>query len=254
MTRAPLSVLVPCFNNEDVLDECLRSVRWADEIVVCDSYSTDRTLEIARRYTDRILQHEYRNSATQKNWAIPRINYDWLLIVDTDERVTAELREEIERVLERPTTNAGFRIPRANHLFGRWLRHGANWPDYQIRLFQRDKGWYQDREVHAHVLLDGPCGTLASPFLHYPHRSLGNLRRVILQRYTTWEAMERHRRGVRFRWRQLVLRPPGAFAYRYLLKQGFRDGWQGLLMAVVWACYVFITYLKLRGLERHEAS
>jgi glycosyltransferase involved in cell wall biosynthesis len=243
-------VLIPCFNNEDIIEDCLRSVCWADQIVVCDSFSTDQTCEIARKYTDVILQHEYRNSATQKNWAIPQVAHEWVLIVDSDERVTPELRSEIGQVLAKPGTLSGFRIPRANYIFGRWLHYGGQWPDYQIRLFQRDLGRYDDREVHAHVILDGACGVLVSPFLHYPHRSLANLRRVLLQRYTTWEAQEKSKRGVRFHWHQLLLRPFGSFADRYVRRQGYRDGWQGFFMACVWFCYVFITYLKLRAIEK----
>lgn len=252
MSRAPLSVLIPCFNNEDIIEECLQSVRWADEVVVCDSFSTDATCDIARRYADRLLQHEYRNSATQKNWALPQLSHDWVLIVDTDERVSESLRAEIERLLTSDASYTGYRIPRANYLFGRWLQYGDSWPDFQIRLFRRDRGRYQDREVHAHVLLDGPCGSLVSPLLHYPHRSLAGLRRVILQRYTTWEALEKNKRGVKFRWTQLIVRPLGAFVYRYGLRGGFRDGWQGLLMAGVWTMYVFISYLKLRRLQQEK--
>src|SRR5689334_17806728 len=97
--RQPLTVLVPCFNNQDIIARCLASVAWADEILICDSFSTDRTLEIARRYTDRIIQHEYINSARQKNWAIPQASHAWVLLVDTDEVITPELRKEIERFL-----------------------------------------------------------------------------------------------------------------------------------------------------------
>jgi glycosyltransferase involved in cell wall biosynthesis len=253
MTRALLSALVPCFNNEGIIEDCLRSITWADEIVVCDSFSSDRTLEIAGRYAHRVIQHEYGNSASQKNWAIPQVTHPWVLIVDTDERVTSELRGEILHLLETGTNCAGFRIPRANHLFGRWLRHGENWPDYQIRLFKRDSGRYEEREVHAHVVLNGSCGTLEHPLVHFPHRSLTNLRRVILQRYTTWEAMEKRRRGVRFHWYQLLVRPLGVFTQRYIVKRGYRDGWQGLLMATVWTCYVFITYHKLHRLEQQKS-
>jgi hypothetical protein len=105
--------------------------------------------------------------------------------------------------------------------------------------------------VHAHVHLDGACGTLQNPLKHYPHRTLAAIRRVMLGRYTTWEAMEKHKQGVRFRSYHLAFRPAGAFAYRYLWRQGYRDGWQGLLMACVWMLYVFITYTKLRQLQRH---
>jgi hypothetical protein len=173
----------------------------------------------------------------------------WILIVDTDERVSPALRHEIERVLEDPGGRTAFRIPRANHVFGRWLRNGGNWPDYQIRLFRRDCARYQDREVHAHMIVEGEVGTLRNPLLHFPHRSLGSFRRVLLQRYTTWEAMEKHKQGVRFHWHSLLIRPAGAFADRYLVKRGYRDGWQGLFMASLWLVYVVMTYLKLRKLQ-----
>jgi glycosyltransferase involved in cell wall biosynthesis len=244
-----VSVLIPCFNNEDVIEECLQSVEWVDEIVVCDSFSTDRTCAIAEEYADRVLRHEYGNSASQKNWAIPQMAHEWVLIVDTDERVSPALRVEIEQILEAPCEYVGFQVPRANHMFGRRLHYGGDWPDYQIRLFQRDAGRYQTREVHAHVLLEGKCGTLTSPLMHYPHRSITSLRRVLLRRYTTWEALEKHKQGVRFSWHQLLVRPTGAFFMRYIVRQGFRDGWQGLFMSGVWTCYVFITYWKLRCLQ-----
>jgi glycosyltransferase involved in cell wall biosynthesis len=250
MRRPPLTVLVPCYNNQDIIETCLRSVSWADEVLLCDSYSTDRTLELARSYVHRIIRRAYDTSACQKNWAIPQASHPWVLIVDTDERVTPQLRAEIECALADATDIAGFLIPRANVLFGRWLRHGDHWPDYQLRLFRRDLGRYDNRAVHAHLLLDGPTGVLRQPLEHVPHRSLRNLYRVILCRYTAWEAMEKRKRGVRFRWRHLVVRPAGCFLYRYLFRRGFLDGWQGLLMASVWSWYVFITYSKLRHLER----
>ena len=250
VTRLPVSALVPCFNNEDVIEACLQSVRWADEVIVCDSFSSDGTIDVARRYADRVVQHEYKNSAIQKNWVIPQATHEWILIVDTDERVTASLRSEIEHILTEGPNYVGYRIPRANHIFGRQLKNGGSWPDYQLRLFRRDLGRYETREVHAHVILDGSVGTLEFPLIHFPHRSLGNLRRVILQRYTTWEAMERDKRGIRFRWYQPIVRPPSAFVYRYIIRRGYRDGWQGLLWALVWACYVFITHIKLRQIQR----
>lgn len=251
--REKLSVLIPCFNNEDIIEDCLRSVRWADEVVVCDSFSTDGTLDIAGRYADRIIQREYQNSASQKNWAIPQLAHCWALIVDTDERVSESLRAEIQAVLENPGGATAFRIPRANHVFGRVLRHGGSWPDYQIRLFQRDHARYEDREVHAHMVVDGEVGTLSSPLHHFPHRSLRSFRRVLLQRYTTWEALQKHKQGVKFHWHTVLIRPPGAFIHRYVVRQGYRDGWQGLFMASLWGTYVAITYLKLRKLQRSAA-
>ena len=127
-----LTVIVPCCNNEAIIRDCLESVKWADEILICDSFSTDKTLDIAREYSDRIIQHEYINSATQKNWAIPQAGNEWVFIVDTDERITDELRDEVVSVLKNQGESEGFNIPRANYSFGRRLRYGGYWPDYQL--------------------------------------------------------------------------------------------------------------------------
>ncbi len=250
MTRQPLSVLIPCGDSADVIQDCLESVKWADEIVVVDSYSRDGTLEIARRYAARILQHEYYDSATQKNWAIPQVQHEWLLIVDSDERVTDALRQEIEMQLANPEDYAGFQIPRLNHAWGTPLRHGGNYPDYQLRLFKRDCGRYQPKRVHAHVILEGRCGVLRQPLMHYGQRSMSQVTRHLLGEFTTWEAEERWRQGVRFSRRSLLLRPLGAFCYRAFYLRGFRDGVPGLIMAGVWASYIFITYAKMWEMEQ----
>jgi len=248
-----LSVLVPCGNSADVIEDCLRSVTWADEIVVVDSFSTDGTLDIARRYASRILQHEYVDSATQKNWAIPEVANNWVLIVDTDERVNGNLRAEICKLLMEPGEFVGFRLPRLNHAWGYPLLHGGNYPDYQLRLFRKDKGRYQTRRVHAHVLLDGPTGTVQNPLLHFGQRNVQQVTRHLLGDFTTWEAEERHRQGKRFSASQAVGRSAAAFLYRYFWLRGFQDHIPGLLMAGFWAAYVFLTYAKLWELERREA-
>ncbi|MES4787383.1 MAG: glycosyltransferase family 2 protein, partial [Nitrospiraceae bacterium] len=243
--REPLSVLVPCGNSQDVIEDCLRSVSWADELVVVDSFSTDNTLAIAEKYATRIIQREYINSATQKNWAIPQVSHDWILIVDTDERVSAELRNEIEKVLENPEDYAGFKIPRLNHGWGHPLWHGGHYPDFQLRLFRKDAGRYQPRHVHAHVLLEGSCGILTQPLIHFGQRSMDQVIHHLLEHFTTWEAKDRRERGIRFSARATITRPIAAFFYRYLVLRGFLDGVPGLLMSGFIAAYVFLTYAKI---------
>jgi glycosyltransferase involved in cell wall biosynthesis len=249
LNRAPVSVLIPCYNSADVIGDCLESVSWADEIVVCDSFSTDATLEIARRYTNRIVQHAYVTSATQKNWAIPQLRHEWVLIVDTDERISPALRREIEAALSADCSYDGFRIPRLNHVFGRPIRHGGHYPDYQLRLFRRDRGRYQDRQVHAHVELQGRCGVLSAPLLHFGQRSVEQVTRTYLLRYTAWEAAQKDQDGVRFWPHHLIVRPLGAFVVRYLGQGGFRDGTAGLFMALLVGAYVFLTYARLWQLQ-----
>jgi glycosyltransferase involved in cell wall biosynthesis len=259
--RAPLTVIVPTGDRADVIADCLRSVAWADELMVVDSFSSDGTLEIARRYADRVLRHAYVNSALQKNWAIPQAAHRWVMIVDTDERVPQALREEIEGVLQEPGDHAGYRIPRVNLVLGEPVRGASYYPDYQIRLFRRDRARYQLRQVHAHVLLDGPCGTLVSPLLHYAHRSLDQTLRNLLILMTTWEAEHREQRALEAgrepTWAlpvNLLLRPLGAFGLRYVRQGGWRDGYRGLIVSLIWAMYVMITYMKVweRSLELPE--
>ncbi len=243
-----LTVLVPTGNAADVIEDCLRSVTFADELLVVDSFSSDGTMEIARRYATRVIQREYGYSASQKNWAIPQAAGDWVLIVDTDERVTPELQSEVLQAIQ-SSEHDGYLIPRLNHCFGRPMRHGGNWPDHQLRLFRRDLGRYEDVMVHAPFQLDGRKGVLRNHLLHFGQRSVSQITRVLLQRYTTWEAIRKHKAGVRFSMLKLITRPPLAFGYRYFYKKGFLDGPEGLFMALVWSAYVFITFCKLWRLQ-----
>lgn len=255
---AKLTVIIPTGNRVDVIEDCLRSVTWADELLVVDSFSNDGTLTIAEKYADRVIRREYVNSANQKNWAIPQAAHEWVLIVDTDERVTPALRQEIEAILANPGTvmPVGYRIPRVNYLWGKPVYHGGYYPDYQVRLFKRDQGRYQPRQVHAHVLLDGECGTLQSPLTHYAHRSLDQTLSNLLIRMTTWEAEYRveaarqaGRKLTQNLWLNLTFRPIAAFFLRYVRQQGFRDGYRGLILSLIWAMYVGITYMKIWEME-----
>jgi glycosyltransferase involved in cell wall biosynthesis len=249
MSRPPISVLLPTYNCAATVRATLESVTWADEILVVDSYSTDGTLDICREYGARIVQHEYINSAKQKNWALPQSRHEWVLQIDSDEVVTPELRAEIERAVATAAADVqAFRMPRRNLVLGRWVRHGGVYPDYQTRLMRRNSARWQEREVHAHVTVAGKTQTLRHDLIHSDIlrlcKPLGNL-----DRYTRYEADELKKNGQRFRWHHLLLRPGGAFLYRYLWLQGFRDGWRGLIVCAYWAVYVFFTRAKLWEIE-----
>jgi len=164
--RPPLTVIVPTFNEESTLRDCLDSVRFADEILVVDSYSSDATVAIARELGARVLQHEYVYSAKQKNWSIPQATHEWVLLVDSDERVTPELRDEILALLASGPRHDGYWILRANHFLGRRIRRCGWGTDKVIRLFRRDVARYQDREVHAEIDLPGPLPVLRHPLEH----------------------------------------------------------------------------------------
>src|SRR3990172_3029768 len=169
--RLKVSVIVTTFNEEVNIAECLESVLWADEILLVDSLSTDRTIEIARRYPVRIEQREYFGSAAQKNWSLDRVAHDWVLIIDADERVPDELAREILSVLtHRPRAN-GYYIRRENLFVDKVIRHSGWSTDKVVRLFRRDKGRYPNRRVHADLEIEGPVPVLKNPFIHYTFRS-----------------------------------------------------------------------------------
>lgn len=245
---APLSVIVPCFNEERVIADCLQSVRFADEIVVVDSFSTDRTLEIARRYTDRILQHPFWSHGAQNNWAIPQAKHGWVLIVDADERVTPELASELSKLLAAPDCD-GYWIRRRNFFLGKELRYGSGGKDSVLRLFRRDKGRYQEKHVHSQVELSGQAGSCRGTLLHYSYQSLDDFTRKG-QRFTRGGALTAFEKGAHSSAGGMLMHACGRFFKSYLLKRGFLDGTEGLIYAFMEADHTFLKYAKLWELER----
>jgi glycosyltransferase involved in cell wall biosynthesis len=239
-----LSVVVITLNEEDRIRDCLASVAWADEIVVVDAGSDDKTVALARELTDHVVVHPWQGFAAQKNYAIARATGEWVLSLDADEQVEPALRAEIEAVLKAPGAFAGFRVARRNMMWGRWIRHGRLYPDWQLRLFRRDRGAFVDRAVHESVQVDGPVGRLTTPLLHHSYRDVGDfLRRA--DRYATLAADEWVASGRRFSRAELVTAPLGRFLSMYVLHRGFLDGWRGFLLAVLYAYYVFIRSAKI---------
>jgi glycosyltransferase involved in cell wall biosynthesis len=247
--RPPISILLPTFNCANTVRDTLESVKWADEILVVDSFSTDRTLEICQEYGARIVQHEYTNSAKQKNWALPQCRHEWVLQVDTDETLESGLREEIEDAVTSSSDNVhAFRLPRKNHVLGRWMRHAGVYPDYQTRLFRRDRGRWIEREVHAHIVVLSEVATLKRHIMHYGMPNISKQLRN-LDRYTRYEADELRKQGIRFRWSRLIVRPWGVFFHRYVWLKGFLDGWRGFIVCSYLGIYDFLSQAKLWELE-----
>lgn len=249
---ATLTVIVPTFNEEGNIRDCLESVAWADDRLVVDSFSTDRTPEIARELTDHVVQHEYVNSATQKNWAIPQATTDWVMVLDADERVTPELAARIRGILADGTEHDGFHIRRMTYFFGKLIRHCGWHKDYLVRLWRNGKGRYEDLEVHADVQVDGSVGTIRECFLHDTYRSFDHLLEKF-GRYTTWSAMDLYKRGRKATWVNLTLRPLWRFFRMYVLRHGFLDGRHGLILCTVAAYSVFFKYAKLWDMRRRDS-
>ncbi len=246
----PLSAIVTCYNEEKMIGDCLASVQFANEIIVVDSFSTDRTLEIARPLASRVLQHEYVNPAAQKNWIIPQAAREWVLILDADERVTPELEQEIKQILSNPVSD-GYWIRRRNFFWGKEIRHGTWRTDKVLRLFRRDRGRYQAKQVHEEIELSGPAGWCQQRLLHYSYRNLDDYLRKA-SRYSSWGADDARLRGVRGSPWRIVGHSFAHFFKSYFMKQGFLDGPEGLIIAFMEGYSGFFKYAKLYELERNR--
>jgi glycosyltransferase involved in cell wall biosynthesis len=251
---AKISVLLPTFNNADIIRATLESIQWADEILVVDSFSTDGTLDICREYGARIIQHEYIQSSRQKNWAIPQCAHEWVLQIDTDEVLEAGAKEEIlTRTAAAPPDLHAFALPRKNHVLGKWISTANLYPDLQTRVFRRDIGRFEDKEVHAHVSVPGKIEVLEHNVLHYGMTSISKQLSNI-DRYSRYQADELRKRGKRFRWSQVLVRPLAVFGYYYFWRLGFTSGCRGLLVASLNATYDFWAHAKLWELEVSELA
>ena len=251
---ATVSVLLPTFNNAEIVRPTLESIRWADEILVVDSFSTDATLDVCREYGARIIQHEYIQSAKQKNWAIPQCGHEWILQIDSDEVLEEGAAEELlRRINDAPPEVHAFALPRKNHVLGQWVRVGNLYPDWQTRVFRRSTGRFEDKEVHAHIRVPGRVEKLDHAILHNGMTSLGKQLSNV-DRYSRYQADELRKRGKRFRWSQIIFRPPAVFGYYYFWKRGFLAGVRGLWLAAIATTFDFWTHAKLWELEAFNLS
>ena len=246
--RAPLSAYVITLNEEANLAACLESIRWIDDIVIVDSHSTDATLDIAGRYTSRIFQLDFAGFGKLRNAALAHCRHDWVLSVDADERVTRELRAEIEREIQAPK-HAAYLVPRKSHFLGHWIRHCGWYPDYrQPQLFNRRLFRYRDDLVHESFECQGSVGYLKGHVLQYPFRTVGQFLQK-MERYSELRAQDMLRGGKHFSTARLLLSPPFTFVRMYLLRQGFRDGVPGLTLSCLYAYYTMLKYVRLWELD-----
>jgi len=239
-----LSVTVIAWNEEERLRACLESVAWADEIVVVDAESADKTVQIAHDFTDKVSVRPWPGFAVQKNFAIDQATGDWILSLDADERVTPELRERIRAILKDDGPADGYSIPRRNIFWGAWVRRGGLYPDYQLRLFRRSAGRFVENAVHESVTVTGHVEPLTEALLHHSYRDLEDFVRRS-NRYSTLSAQDWIRRGRRAGLLDLVTRPLGRFFSMYIVHRGFLDGWRGFVLAVLYAEYVFLRMAKV---------
>jgi glycosyltransferase involved in cell wall biosynthesis len=248
-----ISATVIVRNEEANIAAVCETVSWADEIVVVDSDSTDRTMEIARRYTQRLFNRPFRGYKDKHEFADAQAAGDWIFWIDADERVTPELRAQLQGLRARDPASLpdGFRMARRTYYLGRWIRHGGWHPDYQMRFYRKAASSWDGVSPHETARVRGRVETLPGELLHYTKRTLGEHHQV-LESYATLAADYFYRQGKQASASDLALRPLAAFLRTYLLKQGFRDGVQGLIIALFTAYGVFLKYAKTWEKQRQD--
>lgn len=243
MGHAQISAIIVCYNEEDNIRTCLESVRWCDEIVVVDAHSTDRTLDIVREFTDRIFVRDWPGYWEQKQFALDQAKLEWVLNLDADESVSAELRAEIQHELaDRAPGIDGFYIPRLVHYLGRWWYRGGWYPDYRLRLFRRSKGRWGGVNPHEKVLIEGRTRRLSGSLLHFTYADVSEHLLTVnrLTDISAIEALKRDKVG-KARW---LFRPTWRFLRSLLIDRGILEGWPGFFVAATAAFYVFLKYVK----------
>ncbi|MCK9366542.1 MAG: glycosyltransferase family 2 protein [Metallibacterium scheffleri] len=251
MSRPAISACVITLNEADRIEACLAALAFCDDIVLVDSGSSDATRELAARHGARVFTRAFDGYRAQKDFAVQQARHDWILCVDADERISAELRASIEAARDAGFVGAhGYRCARATRYFGEFLRHGNAYPDRVLRLFDRRHGGFRGtREIHEHVEVDGAVALLQGDLLHEAYRSLDD-QLARYQRYARMMAAHLHAQGRRARLRNIVLNPAWRFLRGYVLRGGFRDGWRGLFYAYLEAGYVRQKFLRLWLLRR----
>lgn len=274
-----LTILIPTYNCESLIEDCIKSIIGiADEILVADSFSADGTIGICKKYGAKVIQRKYNYSADQKNWAIPQAKNEWIMLLDSDERATKELRKEVNKILSDENNVKGidgFEIARRHYFLGKWLRFGGRYPLYNVRLFRKSCR-YEDRNVHAHILLPKlKMRKLKGDILHFSDRDLEQILEKI-NRYSTYQAnymMRKTENRTNFSWKEfftnfLVFKsvvkdvwayipfsPFWRFIYMYIVEFGFLDGREGFTIAVLYGFEDFVgknKYRQLRKLHQKE--
>jgi len=235
-------------NEERNIARAVESLRCCDEILILDSGSTDRTVELAENLGARVVEAGWRGYAGQKNWAAEQATYDWILSLDADEALSESLEAEILALKKAGPRFDGYTMPRMANYLGRWILHSGWYPDRKVRLYHRAKAKWVGDFVHESVVVDGKVGHLESNILHFTCESLSEHVKT-MDRYTTLAAQELVARKEKVSLGRLILHPPWTFAKSYLLQRGFQDGLEGLIIAYMAAFYTFLKYSKTRNMS-----
>jgi len=249
-----LSIAIITHNEELNIRRTLESVKWADEIVIVDSGSTDKTVTICGEYTKHVVHQDWLGYSSQKNHAIDKTSGDWVLCLDADEPIEPALVDEIKAIISSPDALDGYRIPRKTFFLGKQIHYGGWYPDYNLRLFRKGKGRFEERAVHESIKMQSPAGWTKNAILHYAYPDLASYMASI-DKYSSLAADVMAEKGInRFKtgWINLFFRPMATFVFRFFFRRGFLDGKHGLALNLFHSYYVFAKYAKVW--ERREKN
>lgn len=240
----PVSVAIVTKNEEGNIRDALQSIGDKAEIVIVDAYSTDRTKEICEEFTDKIFQREWQGYARQKQTAIELAANPWVFILDSDERFTELLWEEIAAIVHSSQIFSGYYVSRKNYFLGKWIRHSGWWPDYTLRLFKKDEALMETRKVHEKVVVRGKVGYLQNYIEHYSYRTVSDYIKK-METYSSLAAEELRANGTKAGLSKMIINPLFTFMKMFFFRLGFLDGRHGFMLSVLYSHYTFLKYLKL---------
>lgn len=244
-----ISAVVICNDEEKNIEECLKSLQWCNEIIVVDSFSSDNTVDLAKKFTDKIFQNEWKGFADQRKFALTKISNEWIFSLDADERCTNELADEINRSLSQNDQASGYLIPRKSFFLKKWIRHCGWSPDFQLRLFKKNSVHVRERLVHEGYEVKGEVRKLQKPILHYTVNSISEFINKI-NLYSTLSAIEK--KDVSIGYAYLLFKPSLEFIKKFIFQKGFMDGISGLMVCYFHMITKMLTYMKIREIQNKE--
>ncbi|OGH14274.1 MAG: hypothetical protein A2687_01460 [Candidatus Levybacteria bacterium RIFCSPHIGHO2_01_FULL_38_26] len=252
-----ISVVISAYNEEEKIKDCLDSIKnLASEIIFVDNSSSDKTSYIAKRYTNKVfIRKNNLMLNVNKNYGFLRATGDWILSLDADERVTAELGKEIREKIEN-SNPVGYWIPRRNIIFGKWIQNSIWWPDYQLRLFRNGKGKFPEKHVHEYLSVDGKTEQLKNPLDHINYTSISQYIYKMDKIYTESEVENILSKGGQLVWIDAVRMPASDFLKTFFAQKGYKDGLHGLVLSILQAFYAEIVFAKVwerQGFRRHNS-
>lgn len=248
--REKISAIIITCNEENNILDCLESVKWCDEIIVVDSGSKDKTVEIAEKFTGKIFIKKWEGFAEQKSFALEQASNEWVVSIDADERVSDKLKNEIEKLLEAESRFDGYKIPRENYFLNKAIKTCGWYPDYQLRLFRKSKTKLTGRKVHEGFIVEGKVGKLNNVLFHYTHQRISETISKI-NNYSTLEAEEKFDKK-RAKPSQILTHPIAAFLNHFISRKGYRDGVHGLMISLIHAMTNMLTYMKLWEMQNSK--